>query len=370
MFSGERIHGLDGLRGVASILVVMYHFGPHILRGESGSVAFLQRISGALFSGVDLFFVLSGFLIGGILIDHKPSANYYKTFYGRRICRILPLYYLVLLSYVVALLVLGQAASGLGKLFESPLPAVSYWTFTQNFAMSFRNSFGPIWLAGTWSLAVEEQFYLILPAVVRRLSLNVLTVCSAVCVALAPFIRLLIYYYKLPGMSAYVLLIARCDSLALGVLVAIAIRQRPEWFAKYRCRLPWLAGVFGLLAVIHMYRPHPYFVKFAFADHSLLGLYYACLLCSVLAGPGMAHSRFFSTSAMRALGDMAYCTYLIHPILLCLAFRLLTGVDPAWSGIASALPVTIALIATLVIAKLSWQFFEKPILRLGHQFNY
>jgi len=368
--SAGRIPGLDGLRGVASLLVVMYHFGSHILQGNSAAVTFLHRVSGGLFSGVDLFFVLSGFLIGGILIDHGSSAHYYKTFYGRRICRIFPLYYLLLISYIVTLLILGHKTSGLGRLFEHPLPAISYWTFTQNFEMSAYSSFGPIWLAGTWSLAIEEQFYLILPVFARRLSLKALTISSMACVVIAPLTRLLIYYYKFPGISAYVLLIARCDSLALGVLVAIALRRRQVWFARYRRGLPWLAATLGLLAVVHMYRPHPYFVKFTFADHSLLGLYYACLLCSVLAGPGMAHSRFLSTPLMRGLGDMAYSTYLIHPILLCLVFRLLTGADPNLRGIESIFPLTLALIATFAIAKSSWQCFEKPILRIGRQFQY
>src|SRR5215467_9983632 len=145
---------LDGLRGIAVLLVVYHHWMPLTLNISGDSVA--GRLGALSWSGVDLFFVLSGFLIGGILLDHKNSPSYFKTFYIRRVCRILPLYILCL-----ALFYMTKSS---GWLWNSPLPWYSYATFTQNFWTAFRgNSAEALWLVPTWSLAVEEQFYLTLP---------------------------------------------------------------------------------------------------------------------------------------------------------------------------------------------------------------
>ncbi len=153
----SRIPALDGLRGVASLMVLAYHFGPHIVRDDRSRYVFLHRIPPLWFEGVPLFFVLSGFLISGILVDARSSPRYFQTFYARRLFRIFPLYYLVLLGYGM-MIALGQANTN-ARLFESPLPLWTYWLYLQNFAMAATNSFGAIWMAGSWSLAVEEQFY-------------------------------------------------------------------------------------------------------------------------------------------------------------------------------------------------------------------
>jgi peptidoglycan/LPS O-acetylase OafA/YrhL len=113
-------------------------------------------------SGVDLFFVLSGFLIGSILLDNREAANQFKVFYLRRFCRILPIYFVwIALFFVLGKLLLND------WLFASRYPAWSYPTFTQNFFMSNIGGFGAGWLAVTWSLAIEEQFYLTAPLLIR-----------------------------------------------------------------------------------------------------------------------------------------------------------------------------------------------------------
>src|SRR5260370_30220392 len=116
-----------------------------------------------MWSGVDLFFVLSGFLIGGILMDSKDSPTYYRTFYLRRIHRIFPLYYLMIGLFVVGNLLLPNAF-----LFASPIPAWPFLFFLQNIGFGFTHAHARA--AVPWSLAVEEQFYLLLPLVVRNLS--------------------------------------------------------------------------------------------------------------------------------------------------------------------------------------------------------
>ena len=135
-----RIPALDGLRGIASLMVVAYHFGPHIVR-DGGSFSFLHSLPPLWFQGVDLFFVLSGFLISGILVNAKRSPEYFRTFYMRRVFRIFPLYYTLLAVYVVALVVLQTQVLTLGRLFEHPFPIWYYAVYLQNFAMAAAGNF-------------------------------------------------------------------------------------------------------------------------------------------------------------------------------------------------------------------------------------
>ena len=121
-------------------------------------------------SGVDLFFVISGFLITGILVEKRGSAHFFRTFYVRRALRILPLYFLLLLSYVVCAGLWNESSPTWMHQFAHPLPWWSYLTLTQNIAMAMRGDFGPLWLSVTWSLAVEEQFYWVMPVLVAVLS--------------------------------------------------------------------------------------------------------------------------------------------------------------------------------------------------------
>lgn len=191
-----RIPALDGLRGSASLMVVAYHFGPHIVREADSRFLFLRSLPPLYFEGVDLFFVLSGFLISGILVDARQSPRYFSTFYARRICRIFPLYYLVLLCYGLAIILLNSRTADLGRLFENPLPLWSYALYLQNFSMAAASTFGPIWMAGSWSLAIEEQFYLTLPAVIRRVSDGGLFRFALLALIAAPVLRAVIQKFK------------------------------------------------------------------------------------------------------------------------------------------------------------------------------
>lgn len=158
---------LDGLRGLAVGMVLLWHYvGCQITPQHTPSLLWLREIVGMMWSGVDLFFVLSGFLITGILRDQRESRHYWGTFYLRRACRILPLYVILVGSYSLANAAGLNKAPGLWWLFYIPMPTWSYATFTQNFYMAAAGGTGANWLGITWSLAVEEQFYLLLPCVV------------------------------------------------------------------------------------------------------------------------------------------------------------------------------------------------------------
>jgi peptidoglycan/LPS O-acetylase OafA/YrhL len=364
-----RIPSLDGLRGVASLMVLTYHFGPHIAP-EGTPFFFLHLIPPLFFQGVDLFFVLSGFLIGGILLDARESPAFFRTFYARRALRIFPLYYLTLALYFVGLAVAGPGATA-WRLFENPIPPWAYWFYLQNVTMTVFNTFGPVWLAGSWSLAIEEQFYLILPAVVRFTSPRTLWRICWVAFLAALLLRGVIAKFKIvSSMGAYVLLPARMDSLAAGVMVAYALRYRGDAVERWRRWWPRLTVGIGLAWAIYPFVPNPQAIRMAFIEHGATALVFALLLLSLVIHPSGRLSRFLSLGWMRELGNLAYSTYLLHPILLGLTFRLWTGRDPMLESTSDLLVLAVAAAATFAVAVCSWRLFEKPLLRMGHRFRY
>src|SRR5580658_7786517 len=180
----RRIPQLDGLRGVAIAMVLAYHYADSVINDGPRFMKPLLRATCLGWSGVDLFFVLSGFLIGGILLDARESSNYFRVFYRRRAFRILPLYFAFL------------ALVFLPVHFQSDIPWRACIFFYQNFWMALHNRLGEYTLNPTWSLAVEEQFYLTLPVLIyfvrpRRL---IWIVCGGII--FAPLMRLAIFIAK------------------------------------------------------------------------------------------------------------------------------------------------------------------------------
>lgn len=165
----ERIPELDGLRGLAIFLVILYHYVAMAPHGTSHTwPARIGTILGQGATGVDLFFVLSGFLIGGILLKTKTSPRYYKAFYLQRFHRIFPLYYGWILLFGVAMMVARKLGGTSGGEFRIAIPYWVYFIFIQNYFFGSTAVPGA-WLVHTWSLVVEEQFYLISPPLVRNL---------------------------------------------------------------------------------------------------------------------------------------------------------------------------------------------------------
>lgn len=365
----RRIPELDGLRGLASLMVLFYHFGPHIVRDPNSPFMFLHRIPSLWFEGVDLFFVLSGFLISGILVSARESPRYFKAFYTRRFFRIFPLYYGVLLGYglVIALAHVDTRE----RLFENPLPFWTYVVYLQNFAMAATNSFGAIWMAGSWSLAVEDQFYLALPLVIRRFKDRNLFRFAVLCVAGAPVLRALIQRFRLmPGLASYVLLPTRVDSLAVGIIVMLIMRHRYQWLMLHRKEIARCTITMFLLWSVYPYVPNPQAIRLAFINSTFNALVFGSILLCLLLFPLSVPGKLFSWRPLRNLGNMAYSTYLFHPILLCLVFRVWQHEDPALTSRADLAPLALAGAITLGFSWLSWSQFESRLLRIGHRFRY
>ena len=194
--------------------------------------------------GVQLFFVLSGYLITGILLDTKTRQGYWRAFLGRRVLRIFPLYYAVLLAaFVIAPLVAGVPTPGHEH-------QVWLWTYLYNWAEPLGR--GVDWLPHFWSLAVEEQFYLVWPLVVLAMSERALWRVCVMLILAAVAARTGLRLATQGTMGAYMFTICRIDALALGAIAAIAIRDAPmrAWLAAHRLAVRWGALAFFVLTIV------------------------------------------------------------------------------------------------------------------------
>src|SRR6266566_3453709 len=251
----ERGHilALDGLRGIAILLVVASHFVSNLHLSAEGPAWILVAVAHAGWTGVDLFFVLSGFLITGILADARGSPSYFKAFYARRALRILPAYYgfLFVIFVVLPLLNLGAGANYmLARQHQG-----WYWLHLTNVMMAIGEipGRGPYPNTLFWSLAVEEQFYFIWPAVVALCSPGTLRkVCVGgiiVCIVL----RIVGALDGVSGLALSVIPITRGDTLFVGGLLAIEYRRQGlERYAGV-AKIAALVAVLVLVALMATY---------------------------------------------------------------------------------------------------------------------
>lgn len=370
----ERVRALDGLRGIAILLVLVMHYFVSV-PGPAGSVvhATLQRAFSLGFAGVDLFFVLSGFLIGGILLDHRKSARLLPAFYARRFFRIVPLYAVLLATYFLARATPGLTEVNRGTYFWSTVPEWSFLTFTQNIAMAWQRDIGPYWLGATWSLAVEEQFYLLMPLLVVRLSPRSLVSVCLFLIALSPALRLNALYSAQNGLAAIFLLPTHLDGLLWGVVCAAAARSATVLDLLRARRGELRALIFGLAATLVALA----FGKFG-ADsaemvlfgYSALSVFFAAALLYVVALPASRLGSALAWRPLTAIGVTSYFIYLFHAPVWYLLHWWLRGKPPLHFTPGGGGVTLLALGVTFLLAAVSWRWFEAPLLRIGRRFSY
>lgn len=326
-------------------------------------------------SGVDLFFVLSGFLIGGILLDHRQARNYYSTFFIRRACRILPLYLALLTPLFLGIAFhdripkLAEAAS------SGEISPISHLCFVQNIEMALRASFGERWIATTWSLAVEEQFYLLAPFIVRRISHQSLFRLALVLAIGSPILRTLLFF-TLPSYQAhvatYVLLPCRWDALFFGVLVAVAWRN-PRWIEQIRTSRRFLMALLSTFAIgslaLALFSPEFGSTAMVTVGHTILSAFFALLLLVALVFRP-TWTRLLEWKILGGAGLISYGLYLFHEPIISVMFRFVFHRD---RNITDPMDVAVALASiatTAIVATLSWLLFERGFLRIGHRFRY
>jgi peptidoglycan/LPS O-acetylase OafA/YrhL len=371
-----RISELDGIRGIAIGMVLMHHYFFQPIEAPPGTaLSYVQAAARLGWSGVDLFFVLSGFLIGGILLDARTSSNYFAVFYTRRFFRIVPIYF-VFLTLTFCVYALGRLGitSDFQWIFQYRIPWFSYPLFLQNFWMAVTTSFGALGLTVTWSLAVEEQFYLTLPTLVRFLRARDLALTLASGIILAPVSRILLHAFA-PShfLSWYTLMPCRADALLLGVVGAMLLRSEvwSQRLIRSRRLLLLLIAALGIgLAVLTVRAPDPYGYGMLAIGYSWLALFYlSVILCGLLYCETW-FGAFLRWGWLRWLGSIAYGAYLFHEIIRHTLLGLLSsGIPRHWSP-RDILVSCVALSLTLLLCRLSWKFFEKPLIQLGHRAHY
>jgi peptidoglycan/LPS O-acetylase OafA/YrhL len=335
--NNTRIVELDGIRGAAALAVLIAHyFGevPHGIRGLM--VGWI---------GVDVFFVLSGFLIGSIILAQHREPQFFRTFYLRRAARIIPIY------AVVCAVTLTLAAATAGNTWsDDPYEASVYATFLQNVAMAVWGGGGK-WLQPTWTLAVEEQFYLVLPALIvvtpRKWLLTVVVALS--CAALV--VRLMLA----PSMAALTLLPSRMDLLLCGVGVAVLHREYDLSRHVTHLRLVAIVPLWSIAALAAVSNDYV-----ATWGHSLLGVGIAALLLAIINGA--PEGRHFRSATLGWFGTISYALYLVHQPIAGLLHGVFLGGTPDIGSGAQVLVTCLAAVASVGLAKASWRWLEAPIL--------
>lgn len=377
LHSSDRITELDGIRGTAIAMVIVWHgfWGCRTLLVGNPLAHPLFSLFGITWTGGDLFFVLSGFLIGGILVDSKGSPNYFTVFYARRSLRIMPLYAVLLVVLGCLPLVLRAAGAGpFPFLTLAPIPWYSFCTFTQNLWMSWINDLGSIMTRVTWSLGVEEQFYLALPLLIRVVPERLRVSLLVPAIALAPLLRTAILFrYPTRWVARYTLMPCREDELLLGVLIAILLRRKSWWdfFSKRRRLLGQALAVLSTGAALILWvGPLPFFPLTMSIGLTWFGLLYGTVLIVAVTDHESRLARFFRTPALRWLGTRAYGMYLLHQPVQNVVFALAWGHEFLITGWLPFLADIVCTAITLGLAHLSWQYLEAPLVRVGRRLSY
>lgn len=346
-----RMTQLDGLRAIAVFAVMWHHWAPAPL-----------RFGLPWGSGVQLFFVLSGFLITGILLDNREAlegrgdrrwrGGVFKAFYARRALRIFPIYYIVLLT---------AAAFGL-----SSLPDTLPWhaLYLSNFSFYVEPGYGTS-IGHWWTLAVEEQFYLFWPFVILLASRKHLLWIFVVLVLIGPAYRLYgglfssipHFYIGTPGSF---------DSLSLGALAAYGMRySNPITRVLFRFEFLWAAASLLLVGLIRMgVIPDTGLTLELFC----LSVIYVVIIRRAAIDATGPFQHVFNNGFLRFIGLISYGLYLMHNFAGYPTMWLLDQFP--WLGNIPASVIVLNFILTMAAASLSWFLIEKPLNNLKRFFPY
>jgi len=357
----KHIPALDGVRGLAVLFVLLYHYAGGN-RSHNAVVRLVAHILKAGWSGVTLFFALSGFLITGILWDSFGKPHWTRNFYARRALRILPLYFLSLLIVLLGAAYAGTLHAALGRigilaLFLQNMPHLS------DLASAIPS---PFMIFHLWSLAVEEQFYLIWPflLVLQSTRTSALRLCLAVFVL--SFLFRVFVLTALPNpLDYWQFLLTRAGELSLGGALAILYRGT-RWPTVER----WAGPVaLASLAAFLLSSLHAGTADLLNRTQLLIGLpaitlFYTALIALALR-PGPVQS-LLSAAWLRSVGALSYGIYVYHVLLGNLFRALAETLCKGRGGETSVLAVqfVLVLVGSVAAAWLSFRFFETPFLRL------
>ena len=375
-----RIPALDGLRGLAIIAVILCHVnwaygGPFSPGSIDGPVA---MVFGWGWVGVDLFFVLSGFLITGILYDAKESDGYFRNFYARRALRIFPLYY----GFLLCLVALNRL-DYMTDIWLSHDRILSFATYTYNLRVGLGGA-----IVGHmhhfWSLAIEEHFYLIWPLVVAALSRSSLMRACLVLATISFLLRVALIGSGVGNVAAFFLTPCRVDSLLAGSWVALAWKHPADRIPLRQWAGPVALAVGGLLLGIAIGQGHflpdvaPGRMPNAVAEGALvtsigvggLAILFSSLLVMALSADETAIlRRALENKHLCSIGKYSYAIYVFHALVLLYIVQLLSFAPTLPLFAAKALVAVCVVATSFVLAWLSYHMYEKHFLRLKPHFE-
>ena len=355
------VPALDAIRGLAILLVTGYRFWD-LPTSDAIPVGWLSNVFGFGLRGVDLFFVLSGFLITGILLDAKQKPHYFRNFYMRRTLRIFPLYYAVLAVTFVLLPFAGWSTTRLFP--EAHANQGWLWFYGANVLQSLRGE----WCLGGfnhfWSLAVEEHFYLFWPLVIYCCSRRTAMIACGSIVGIAAIARITWLLGGGNDVAAETFTLLRMDALAMGGLLALAVRGQGGTKALY----PWAIGSVFLLAAVLL--PVSLLHKRLLAIPELLFAVFfaAMILLALTASKEGWWGKLWNSPVLRFFGKYSYGMYVFQNLLIPVVATWLS-VDILQQQLGSQLLAKLAYLAlmsalTIAAAVASWHLFEKHVLKL------
>lgn len=358
------IRELDGLRGIAILLVMFHRFWP-----QTGSLARYAPIAELGWVGVDLFFVISGFLITGILVDTKSDPHYLRNYLARRTLRIFPLYYL----YAGAVLIAIPVSQG-GPYFETPFIRAAgsplwYLLYFGNCPEALGRD-PPFLLGHLWSLAIEEQFYLTFPLIVLVATRVGLARGLVGAILLAPVLRFLALLV-FPGKERvqYLATPCRMDAIATGALLAVLVREgllrSVRAVVVRNCVIAAAAILVAAAALGCLARTAP---LGRVLGYSIVAFTFGSVVLFTLMNRGARATASLRFRPLLFIGKICYATYLFHRPVNVIVDQTMAHFGAEDLAVSfSAILIKIGL--TIAIATVSWNVLEHPLLQLKRYFE-
>ena len=351
--AAERQLTLDGIRGLACCAVLVSHYLAEVPGG-------IRAFSfGAI--AVDVFFVLSGFLIGRLILTRRDAPNFFRTFYIRRLLRTVPSYMIVVVIVLALAALLPEWAGPTGG-----VPGWSYLTFTQNFFFARQLSTGLEWLSPTWTLAVEEQFYLFAPAMLVFLPRWLIIPVATAVFASSLLYRVVMATSGASPLAFLPLLLARADTLAAGVIAGVL------WFklagTKQFDRVLEVTPLISLVIAFTVGALASSNIWQSTVAHSLFAIGAAAFILRAAVSPEAV--RWLEARWLRFMGDNSYSIYLIHMPVAGVTHHLVNGAAPGIATPLAWLATAIATVATIMIGRGLTRFVEEPLTAFGRRFSW
>jgi peptidoglycan/LPS O-acetylase OafA/YrhL len=367
----RRIHfnNIDVLRGYAILSVVIFHCVQSMGLTEN-RVANYTSI-GAF--GVDLFFVISGFLITDILIKTVNNRDYFKNFYGRRILRIFPLYYGFLLLFIF---ILPHFFHKLGDLYDGVLLykyQVWYWLYIPNTALGLHPE--KIVFPHLWSLAVEEQYYMIWPLFVWLFSFRNLKAILITVIILSFSLRCYFVVHEYDPYFLWTFTPIRLEAIAIGSLLSICYNENNVIYYEWRKLFTAIIIVLvtALLVFVYTKRFFEYALSIQSVGILLMDILFGCVLIkSISSGE---YKKTFFNKMLKNIGKFSYSIYIFHMLVLTEVLIAIKKIELKYNtkfsnGVKGASILCATLAFSYIIAFATWNLYEKHFIKLKRYFNY